>query len=195
MNRAVVSMAFGPYWHSIADVSWPSQQRYADSVSADFVFARNIPPHHSHPAPWAKLTIIADALSEYDEILWLDADVVAVGFGRSVFDESPASASISAVLLEDEPGSSTYHFNTGVIVARRSAISSIVMAALQDDLRDHRWWEQAALIRVCDNIHSLDAAWNVWTGVEGKVSDPVFMHACGLHGPGEQLAKVKEWAG
>jgi len=187
-------MAFGPYWHRIADVSWPTLERYAESISADFVVAREIPPHHKHAAAWAKLIIIADALSEYDEVLWLDADVVAVGFGRSAFDEVPETSSIAAVLLHDKPGSATKHFNTGVMVVKRIALSTLVQAALQDDLRDHKWWEQAAIHRVCDDIFPLADSWNVWTGVEGKVSDPMFMHACGLHESGEQLAKVTEWA-
>jgi len=187
-------MAFGPYWHSIADVTWPTQERYADSISADFVVLRTPPPYHRRPESWAKLVVIADALSEYDEVLWLDADVVAVGFGRSVFEEVPEPASIAAVLLQDAPDASTRHFNMGVMVAKRSGLATIVQAAFQDDLRDHKWWEQAAIIRVCDDIAPLPECWNVWTAVEGKVADPMFMHACGLHAPGEQLAKVKEWA-
>ena len=103
-------------------------KRYADEIGVDFhvpedsLFDSFIEKHieldWSNPAAptWLKIPLLSGLLEKYDEVLWLDADVVVAG-KDNVFLESQGS-SIAMTLLDLDAGRVA---NTGVILLRKQA--------------------------------------------------------------------------
>jgi hypothetical protein len=179
-------------WRRIASLTWPGIERYAASIGAEF---RGHVCHRgfARPESWRKLVHICDALSDSDEVLWIDSDVVvAESCTDNIFSQIPPEAFHAMAFLSGNPP----HFNAGVWALRRRILPSLMLAAMQDDLVHHSWWEQAAMHRVMESmpassIATLDESWNHWTGSSGEIT-PRFRHACGLRGE-ERIQKITEW--
>jgi hypothetical protein len=175
----------------MSDMTWPLMERYADRYGCAPRRYELTPRYMRRPAAWAKLIAIADALVEHDEVLWLDADVVVVDGSQDVFSDFAAGAAQALMQHKTEEGVVP---NCGVWLVRREMVPFIVSAAMSDDLVFHRWWEQAAVLRLagfsvgekCENVeqtplyqktHWLDEGWNSWAFTDAAVHKR-FMHAC-----------------
>jgi hypothetical protein len=143
--RAIVSAHTSGEWSEISRITWPRFSEYASRHGATF-YGEVIGPTYRPPA-WSKLTSIAKAFVEADEVLWLDTDVLIIDGRQSIFDEvTDGLAWQSAVPHTCEQRGR--HFNTGVWLLRRAMIPELVIAAMQDDCISHPWWEQAAFIEL-----------------------------------------------
>jgi hypothetical protein len=95
------------------------------------------------PAPWSKVPILRDLLDRYEQVLWLDSDLIIVDPREDV----PAPGFMALVEHETKDGRMP---NSGVWALRASADMRRFLDAVwaQDDLVDHRWWENAAICRL-----------------------------------------------
>ena len=184
-KRVIVSGFSGDNYREMTDRTWPGMKRYADKIGADFMGE----PMNSagRPCSWGKLPLIARALANHEEALWLDADVSVDAATRSVFESFSREHPAAACWLVDDHGNG--HFNCGVLLVRRPFLETILIAAMQDDLINSNWWEQTAINRVAVGglIQRLGDEWNVWRGTSSDVV-PQFRHACGLGSMAERIA-------
>ena len=204
MAELIISAASGDYYESIAAVTRPTVEGYAARHRREFRFyeAKTL----RRPLAWGKLIAIAEALSTHDTVLWIDADVVVALDAPDIFEVMERDAWQAMVCHKTHEGGVP---NTGVWLLRRAMLPSLVAAAMADDLVNHKWWEQAAILRLmgfsvdegpCHNLYEsvlysrtqwLDEAWNVWPGASKDIK-PFFRHACGLHGD-QRLKAIEEW--
>lgn len=189
MSRAIVSAATDG-WSEITRITWPAMGRYASSHGAVFCGSA-LDGRALRPSPWGKLAVIAGALSDYDEVLWLDADVLIVDHSKSIFGEFEQQAE-TAMAMHPNPE----HWNTGVWLLRRPMIRALVLAGMRDEFIQHPWWEQAAVHAVIADekirVQAIGLEWN--SCPVAMHESPRFLHACGLHGDGQQLRQIREWA-
>lgn len=190
-KRIVVTGSTGAEWRALASVTYPGQAAYA--VRHGAVFMDTIPRHGSRPPSWGKLVSIASCLANYDEVLWLDADVVVHDATESIFEDFPSYQAQAACRLRCPSGKD--HWNLGVWLLRRDMMPYLVEAAMRDDLVHHPWWEQAAMNEIADttgpSFHPLNLSWNAWPGdCKGPVR---FFHACGIKGTNEKVQALREW--
>jgi hypothetical protein len=192
-KRAVVSYIFGDDWRQVADTTWPAMSSYAKQHGVEFFGVVEKRSHLRRPASWMKLAIIADSLASHDEVLWIDPDVIIVDPSVSLFDECQKHGLHHGMcLLSDANG--TQHYNAGVWMCRRGVLKALVMAAMEDDLIYHDWWEQAAVARHFDEFppFTIDESWNHWAGGSPDVR-PRFRHACQEKTPQAKVAAIREW--
>jgi hypothetical protein len=205
VKRVVITGHEGEEFEQLAAVTLPLMEAYANRHGAAFMNCQ-LPAFIKRPPSWKKLIAIAGGFSEYDEVLWLDTDVVVVDSSESLFEAVPA-ADHAMVRHQTNEGDVP---NAGVWFLRRAMLPILVAAAMMDDAVHHRWWEQAAMLSLmgfseqsgrCRNIkpthlfqrtHWLDESWNSWVCSPPDVS-PRFRHACGLAGE-RRLSLVKGWA-
>lgn len=98
------------------------------------------------PASWMKVAGLAVALEQYDEVAWLDCDVVVSKSAESIFDDMPEGVWQGMVVHHTECGEVP---NCGVWVVRKP-MRDVLVSMWDQDLpayRDHPWWEQAAMLR------------------------------------------------
>lgn len=205
MSALIISAASGGHYDAVTSMTWPTVEQYANRHRREFAFYES--KVAMRPPAWGKLIAIADALTWHDPVLWVDADVVMLPDAPDIFTILDRDAWQAMVWHKTPEGDVP---NTGVWLVRRAMLPSLMVAAMADDLVDHRWWEQAAILRMmgfgvgdvpCRNLYKsvlyshtqwLDESWNVWRGSSDEVK-PFFRHACGLGGA-ERLSAIKEWA-
>ncbi len=145
MRKAICSLGAGPH-AELLDVSAETFRLYADRHGYDVVL------HHDllapdRPASWSKVLAILDAFGRYDVVFWIDADAAIVDASRDVADEL-TGRSIVGLVAHEYDGQQIP--NCGVMVVRRSRRSRRLLEEMweQTDLLEHKWWENAALLRL-----------------------------------------------
>lgn len=146
------------------------------------------------PPSWMKVPGLIVALQEYDEVLWLDCDVVVSRSREDIFGELPAGTWQGMVTHHTECGQVP---NCGVWVARKPLRETLLEMWNNDleEFRNHPWWEQGAMLRrlgygVEPGPRSVDigatplrslsasmhAKWNHHPRDEGRTDCPNFHH-------------------
>jgi len=103
----------------------------------------------SRPAPWSKIPILRGLLDRYETVVWLDSDLVVV----DPRNDLPTPTFMGLVEHTTKEGRMP---NSGVWVLRSGDDARAFLDAVwaQEDLVDHRWWENAAICRLLG--YSLD---------------------------------------
>ncbi len=99
------------------------------------------------PPAWEKLRQIEEALTNYDVVVWLDADAVIVDHDQDLCQAVPEGSWL-AMVEHRFGGRAPDHFNSGVMLFRRcpEARHFIREAQALQGFRFHRWWDQAAIL-------------------------------------------------
>lgn len=116
MKTAVVSLQFGEReYFAVSRTAlerFCAYQGYALVIDSGATFA------DGRDQRWSKVGAMLDALATYERVLYLDADALPVNHRRSINELASLLGSACLLVGEDSPG----HANTGVMVARRSAV-------------------------------------------------------------------------
>lgn len=98
------------------------------------------------PPAWSKLLVLLDALDEYDEVLWIDSDVVIVNDAHDVADHVQPqmwqAMSLHTRFLGQELGTIP---STGFWFVRKPMIPFLEAAWTMTEYLHHPWWEQKAM--------------------------------------------------
>jgi galactosyl transferase GMA12/MNN10 family len=84
VNRALVTFAVGSH-APLLEESLPAMGRYADQHGYDLI--SRPPAMLLRPPSWHKITAVLTALDTYDEVLWIDADVLVLDDSLDLADE------------------------------------------------------------------------------------------------------------
>lgn len=138
-------MAIGPH-SELTDASAPSRRVFCQANHLDDFIVTKL--HDiDRPASWQKIPIIQELLNEYDEVFALDADAVVV---RS-------EMMVDGLVTLRRPFACVRHMysnqsvpNLGVFMVRRGRFIKHLLEEMwcQTDLIGHRWWENAAYLRL-----------------------------------------------
>jgi hypothetical protein len=96
------------------------------------------------PPAWGKVLLLQQLLEEYDEVLWLDADVAIVDHSRDIADVVPAEAYQALVETHLEE---IVYVNSGVWLVRADPRTFAFLQAVWDSTEyiEHKWWENTPL--------------------------------------------------
>jgi hypothetical protein len=202
MNRVLTTFAFGEQ-ADLLSVSLPTFQRYAWEQGYDlFVPGERL---FNRPWSWFKLPLIVSLLHQYDEVLWLDADVVVRRFDKDIFDDA-GDAPLAMVVHRTADGEVP---NAGVWVVRSRALEFLENIWHLDGFkRSDGWWEQAAVIAGLggdpdatptstprsDAWTELPYEWNPHVrDARGVPDDCRFFHATTLPDRKAAMLKMRTW--
>jgi hypothetical protein len=145
VRKAICSLGAGPH-AELLEVSAQSFQLYADRHGYDVIL------HHDllapdRPASWSKVPALLDAFDRYDLVFWIDADAAIVDASRDIADELTGRSIVGLVAHEYEGQTIP---NCGVMAVRTTRRSRKLLEEMweQTDLIDHKWWENAAMLRI-----------------------------------------------
>lgn len=174
MRKALCSLGAGAH-AELLDVSSETFRLYAERYGYDLVLHHDVLESTRHPA-WSKVCVILDALSRYELVFWVDADAAIVDASRDVADEL-ARRSLLGLVAHQYEGQQIP--NCGVMVVRNDRRTRRLFEEIweQTDLLDHKWWENAAMLRLLGyelepsvrlvaptrmnkRVQFLDAGWN-----------------------------------
>jgi hypothetical protein len=145
VSKLLVSLGAGPQ-RRLLSIARRTFEPYAERHGYELAL-HDESPETSRPAPWGKVRLLRDAVREHEAVLWLDADLMIVDPRRDIADE--LTSGHVAYLVEHELASGRMP-NTGVLLLRGGDEAAALLDELwaQEDLIDHRWWENAALCRM-----------------------------------------------
>jgi len=140
-KRAIVTYGVGDHAKLLA-LSLPKFEHYASLHDYDL---RVVPcESDGRPHAWGKIPALTMLLSSYDEVLWLDADVLIVAPKEDVASLVPAACMQAMVVHVNKRGSVVP--NTGVWLVRPDMVPYLRQAWNLTQRIHHAWWEQAAII-------------------------------------------------
>jgi hypothetical protein len=162
------------------------------------------------PSPWNKVVLVQRLLKEYPVVCWIDADAIVVDGSEDIGAELDDDHDLYIVAHRDgDPPAEV--INSGVFVFRDTEWSRRFLAAVwaQDDLVDHVWWENAAIMRLLGwdldadppastgdtewsaRVKRLDPAWNS-VPIFGRAQRPKISHNAGLPAPHRRPAMLDD---
>jgi hypothetical protein len=145
MRKALVSLGTGPQTRLLR-IAARSFRRYAARHGYELVLETEV-VDASRPAPWSKIALLSGLLGSFDVLLWLDADLVIVDASTDIAEELLPDRFLYLVEHATKEGRMP---NSGVMMLRcgEGAARFLDDVYAQDDLTDHRWWENAAICRL-----------------------------------------------
>ena len=174
MRKVLCSIGAGPFGE-ILDVSGTSFEIYARRHGYDLDLRRElIDP--SRPASWNKIPLFLELLTEYDLVLWIDADAAVVDPTDDIADALEDRDAMALVAHEYD---GQIVPNCGVWVLRRDRAVRRILERVwtHTEYLNHEWWENAALLvelgyrieprveiarrsRMRQRVRFLDGSWN-----------------------------------
>jgi hypothetical protein len=144
-TRAIVSIGSGPQRRLLA-LARRSFAPYARRHGYELVL-REQAPADGRPAPWSKVLLLRELAERFDTLVWLDADLVVVDPRADIAEDLAPTHDLA--LVEHTYGEVRMP-NSGVMVLRggEPAIRFLDAVWAQEDLVEHRWWENAAICRL-----------------------------------------------
>jgi hypothetical protein len=146
-GKVICSIASGPFAR-LSEISRPGLEAYAERHGWDLVVS-NDGVAHGRPPSWAKVPLVVDLLRRYELVLWLDADAVIVDGSCDVASELRLGRQLYLVEHKHDP-TGEVTANAGVFMLRAGRWAERFLADVwaQADLVQHRWWENAAIMRL-----------------------------------------------
>ena len=147
-RRVITSFGYGDECSKLARISAVTFQRYAAAHGWDLFLPQKQFFSRAHLEAgrgdsWLKVPLIHVLLEDYDEVLWLDADVMAMRLDRDIADDltdAPMHLVVHHTIDGEVP-------NCGVWHVRRQARDMVRSLWDRNQFRRSEcWWEQAALI-------------------------------------------------
>jgi len=145
MKKAIVSLGSGPQSRLLRIASrsfrrYAARHGYALELHTDIV-------DPMRPAPWSKVVLLRRLAATHDVIVWLDADLVIVDGSVDIASELEDGRFLYLVEHRTKEGRMP---NSGVMLLRGGAdtIAFLDEVYAQEDLVNHRWWENAAICRL-----------------------------------------------
>lgn len=146
MKKIITSFGIG-YHSKLLSLSCPTFYMYAYNHNYDlFVPSNNFFSNETKQMSpsWWKLDVIEFLLKEYDQVLWLDADVIICRFETDIAESLDADSHFGVVVHQTSDGQIP---NCGVWLLNKSCLEWIhKLKNLNTFKRSSCWWEQAALL-------------------------------------------------
>jgi hypothetical protein len=145
MKKAIVSLGSGPQ-SRLLRIASRSFRRYASRHGYELELHTDV-ADPTRPAPWSKVALLRRLAATHDVIVWLDADLVIVDESVDIASELEDGRFLYLVEHHTSAGRMP---NSGVMLLRGGAetIAFLDEVYAQEDLVDHRWWENAAICRL-----------------------------------------------
>jgi hypothetical protein len=200
MKRALITFGIGKA-AELKEIALPSFEAFAEAHDYELrVYEPE--PHEFWPIPWMKIACLEDALADYEEVLWVDSDIVItdpsedlpVGYGKW------QALAIHHTHDGEVP-------NTGVWLCRKPMRNVLSKMWDMREYRNHPWWEQGAVMSLLgydpwarptvfrgatalyERTEFLSTEWNSHPWDEAE--HPRFRHAT-MHP--DRAASMREWA-
>jgi hypothetical protein len=204
-KRAIATYGIGDH-AALLNLSLPTFERYAALHSYDL---RVMPCEcDGRPPAWGKIPALTKLLASYDEVLWLDADVLIVSPEEDLASRVP-DGYLQALVVHVSKNRSVVP-NTGVWLVRQGMAPYLAQAWDMTQHIHHAWWEQTAIIELMGyslrgitskppktpnelyrRTFQLPAHWNVHSVDLALASHPRMRHALG--GCATKLRRMHEW--
>lgn len=139
MSKVVATFGVGEH-EQILDYTLPRIEDYARRHGYAISLGS---PAMDRPPSWWKVPLLLTLLQRWDEVLWIDCDVLILDPSVDVRDEV-ADDSWQALIRHHTPDGEVP--NCGVWFVRRDMVEVLKEIWEMDQYSQHYWWEQRAML-------------------------------------------------
>ena len=145
MSRAIVSLGCGPQARLLS-LAARSFRPYAARHGYELELRTEV-LDRSRPPAWSKIVLLRELAQRYELLVWLDADLVIVDRSLDIATELEDGRFLYLAEHATKEGRMP---NSGVMLLRGGAATTEFLDEVyaQEDLVEHRWWENAAICRL-----------------------------------------------
>ncbi len=214
MKKALVTFGFGPH-EELLGLSLPTFKKFASTHGYDLVVGKEnelVGESEFRPYAWWKILILKKLVPDYDTLLWLDCDIMAIRYE----EDFPHYKDILQTFVSHKTGAGNV-VNTGVL-GLNCRDKTLIRQYLdniwkQSQYTNHGWWENAAVIHLLGinpNVKPLtinfkgeyaqrtkliESRWNWITCDINRVneSQSIFLHTAGFN-PSKSKELMKSWS-
>lgn len=136
--RALISFGIGPH-AELLEIAKPSFEAFAERHGYEIVIPQGV--SGDRPISWLKIPILIESLKSYEEILWVDADMVIVDPSEDV----PVPPGYWQGLARHHTTEGEIP-NCGLWFLRQPMLPVLEMIWGMTDYISHGWWEQSAML-------------------------------------------------
>jgi hypothetical protein len=196
MLKALCTAATGPFVR-LLEISLPTFEAYGRRHGWEIVVDSE-DRANGRPVSWGSVPLIAELLLRYDLVMWIDADAMIVDDSVDLASELRPLKELYLVEHRHAP-TGEVTVNAGILMIRAGRWAERFLAAVwaQEDLINHRWWENAAIMRLLGyridpqpasrdrrtrwswRMRVLDVQWNSMPHWHGSLT-PRIVHYAGL---------------
>jgi hypothetical protein len=203
MSKALVTFAVGAHIQ-LLDIARPSYQAWAKRHGWEYI--EPVPFLTKRPPAWYKIPLMRWALEDFDEVLFIGADLVIVD-GREDISVPPEywQAMVRHTTGDGDVPNDDFWF------VRRPMKPILDKIWTMTQWVNHGWWEQAALLdlmgyhviqpthlieptKLYNKTYWLDPEWNVHRWHRPQPDNPKIQHATMWQDRGEIMRKWAEQA-
>ena len=144
MRRIIATVAVGEH-EELLQLALHRIQNFANKYDYEISVCRK--KLDTRPTTWTKILHILKLMEDFDEILWIDSDTVILSDVSDIAEEIHADTDLAWVWHTYD---NQTHPNSGVMYIKVNERSRqlFITANQQEDLTNHPWSDQAALMRV-----------------------------------------------
>jgi hypothetical protein len=204
MSKVITSFAHGEKHNLFLDVARRRFLMFAELHGYDPVGLYMLPQSYDRPPSWWKIPHIMQLLKDYDEVLWVDADMVIIDHSE---DLNVPPGYWQAMVEHHTPDGDVP--GCGFWLLRRAMVPYLDAIWGKREFIEHPWWEQRAVMQLMgyrknmlgkhrqvvdshlfDHTHFLDGGWNVHIHDNPQPENARVMHATQYTNP---LEMMKRW--
>jgi hypothetical protein len=102
------------------------------------------------PISWSKVLVLQRLLAGNDFVMWVDADAIVIDPTEDLETWLPREHFLALALQKSRRRGQPPVPNAGVLGIRAGSLATRFLAEAwrQEDLIEHAWWEQAAMLRL-----------------------------------------------
>lgn len=198
MKKVLCSFGFNDH-SKLLSIAIPTFYLYANNHNYDMFIPSldylNDLTKSRHPS-WWKIEVITKLFNIYDQVLWIDSDIIICQFDKDIFDDIPENSDMGLVVHHTKDG---YVPNCGVWALNKSCLKWFNSLWQHNNFaRSNCWWEQAAMLyllgidpdqKIISSLpekfdiswKSLDYLWNPHINDERKIPEKTrFFHSTGF---------------
>jgi len=157
-KKVCVLMFYDETVAEYGDINYKLNKKYCDKYDLDIILSHEKNYHFRHPA-WERLPLILKYLSEYEYLIWIDADAFFYSDSENVLDIIEKNKDTSFIFSKDFEiaiDRLEENINTGIFIIKNTPYShSFIQAWAYDEelfmknLYPH-WWDQGVLVDLYD---------------------------------------------
>jgi hypothetical protein len=174
-RKALCSLAVGPHLQLLA-AALPTYEAYAARHGYDVILATQL-VDPDRPAAWSKIALARQLLHDYDELLWIDADMCFVDTSVDLADEVPADRDLALRVAFME--GRQHGMNTGLCWLRSTDWARAFLDEVWNatEFIEHPWWENAAFL----HVFGYDVPFGAWNELSVPLKERPTLHDAHLH--------------
>jgi hypothetical protein len=198
-DMLILNFSTGEQYKILQDIMAPTVHYYGYRHHIDtLVKYSNERLAPERPAAWDKIVLIRNLLEIYKTVMWIDCDAIIC---NPIDDIRTSLEEGYPIHISTHNGIPPNFPNTGVMVLHHDDISFELLEEIwkQEDMINHPWWEQGALIKLLGYEHeyhqniryhgptkytsavaTLDLRWNCRPPDKELADNPAIIHFCGL---------------